>query len=238
MEGGVHLPVSPHPEMEREIPFLCPRSPLSSVSWRLCEGPVHPGHRAEGNASPEPSSPPAPSPAGSPGAPGTDCGPSSSARLPRLSRGSARQAQLAAMGTRAAQPLSPAVTGSARSVPSLFFPGRARRAGTLKPWKRHGPPVPLQLSSLPGRFLRLCRPPGLLALPQLGPGPSPPPTLGPQLGQCRESQGLSGTPGSPRLLPSRIRCRLRGPLLRLRVPPSPVTHPWGSGRGPAQGSTL
>ncbi|XP_057599004.1 uncharacterized protein LOC130857385 [Hippopotamus amphibius kiboko] len=128
---------------------------------------------------------------------------------------SAGQARLAALG--AEQPAFVLlVTGAACSVPSLFFPGQAGQAEAWKPWKPHRPPVPPQLFSLPSCFLRLCRPPGVLALPQLGSGlwaeqpslPLPPPTLGPQLGQCGESQGGSGALGSPHLLLALLRCRL------------------------------
>lgn len=210
--------MSPHSEMEREIPFLCPRSPLSSVSWRLSKGPVHLGHKAEGSASPRPSSPPAPSPAGSPGALGTDCGPSSSARPPRLKRCPARQAQVAAMSAYAAQPLSLAVTGTVCSVPSLFFPGRARRAGAPKPWKQHGPPVPPQLSPLPGFFLSLCGPPGVLALPQALAPARPGTSTGPMQ---REPRGFwhSWVPS-----PAPIMHRMQA----LRTPSSAVCPPFSS----------
>lgn len=83
---------------------------------------------------------------------------------PGLNRCSASQARLAATG--ASQPAF--VPLAACSVPSLFSPGQAGQAEALKPWKQHRPPVPFQLFPPPGSFLRLRRPPGVLALPQPG----------------------------------------------------------------------
>lgn len=107
----------------------------------------------------------APSPSSFPGGPrrrlrGWQLGPD----WPGLNRCSASQARLAATG--ASQPAF--VPLAVCSVPSLFSPGQAGQAEALKPWKQHRPPVQFQLFPPPGSFLRLCRPPGVLALPQPG----------------------------------------------------------------------
>lgn len=67
-------------------------------------------------------------------------------------------------------------------------------------------------SLLPSCFLSLCRPPGVLALSQLGPGrthSAPPPHPPWDLSWAgAESRGVSSAVGAPHLLPVLTRCRL------------------------------